>query len=279
MKEIFIEYVNNNFSLETQKIILDHIETFYNTVDIIKNKYDVGDDVFLKKHTYIHGVPGLKDSFDWIVDSGFISNNFTDKISTNKIKNSIGMWDIQEDCFLKDYINMYSGVTIDYYIGRGPGSKEVAKMIPYHKFDQETEIINDREDVWMYRAEQTKEVRFIPSLVANKRQIAFILNTESEYAKKLIKNDVWTIDLEDSQILEFIDPGYGTRFLDDRKNRNDLTTNRETSIIFGLPPSLIEGVFVGRKVEEDKNFLDYIKSRLPDCYICNLDGKVIVGNK
>jgi tetratricopeptide (TPR) repeat protein len=28
----------------------------------------------------------------------------------------------------------------------------------------------------------------------------------------------------------------------------------------------------------DKESLDYIKSKLPDCYICNLDGKVIVGN-
>ena len=279
MKEKFIEYVNDNFSLETQKIVLEHIELFYDTADVIKNRYDVGEDVFLKKHTYIHGIPGLKDNFDWIIDNGFISNNFTDKISKNKIKNSIGMWDIQDDCLLKEYINMYSGVTLDYYIGRGPGSKEVTKMIPYHMFDYETEIINDREDVWMYRAEQTKEVRFIPSLVANKRQIAFIINTESEYAKKLIKNDVWTIDLDDSQILEFIDPGYGARFLDDRKERNDFTTNREASIIFGLPSSLIEGVFVGRKVEKDRTLLSYIKERLPHCYICNLDGKVIVGNK
>ena len=49
--------------------------------------------------------------------------------------------------------------------------------------------------------------------------------------------------------------------------------------MFGLPSSLIEGVFVGRKIEQDKEALNYIKSKLPDCYICNLDGKVIIGNK
>ena len=48
--------------------------------------------------------------------------------------------------------------------------------------------------------------------------------------------------------------------------------------MFGLPSKLIEGVFVGRKIEEDRDALNYIKTRLPDCYICNLDGKVIVGN-
>lgn len=48
--------------------------------------------------------------------------------------------------------------------------------------------------------------------------------------------------------------------------------------MFGLPPSLIEGVFVGRKLEQDQEALNYIKNKLPDCYICNLDGKVIIGN-
>ena len=79
MKEKFIEYVNDNFSLETQKIVLEHIELFYDTADVIKNRYDVGEDVFLKKHTYIHGIPGLKDNFAWIIDNGFISYNFTSR--------------------------------------------------------------------------------------------------------------------------------------------------------------------------------------------------------
>ena len=49
--------------------------------------------------------------------------------------------------------------------------------------------------------------------------------------------------------------------------------------MFGLPSTLIEGVFVGRMLEKDENALNHIKEKLPDCYICNLDGKVIVGNK
>lgn len=46
--------------------------------------------------------------------------------------------------------------------------------------------------------------------------------------------------------------------------------------MFGLLSTLIEGVFVGRKIEDDGNALKYIKEKLPDCYICNLDGKIIV---
>ena len=68
------------------------------------------------------------------------------------------------------------------------------------------------------------------------------------------------------------------KFKEDRENRNASTTDRESAIIFGLPISLIEGIFIGRKTENDINALNYIKEKLPNCYICNLDGKVIVGN-
>lgn len=275
MKEKYIELVNNNYSGKAKELLLKQIELFYKEEDIDKNKYEVGDLVFLKKGTYIHGIPGLLDNFDWIVENGFIGNDFTNQSIVNKIKSSIGMWDIQEDCYLRDYINKYSGFTVVYTIGRGPGSKEVAELISYHDFDRYTEELNDREDVWMYWGDQTKEVRFIPSLVANKRQIAFILNMDSEYAKEIVKNDVWNPDFDKETIIDFIDYRYLEKFLVERNNRNAMTTDRETAIMFGLPSKLIEGVFVGRKVENDDNMLDYIKDKLPDCYICNLDGKVI----
>lgn len=232
----------------------------------------------LKKGTYLHGVPGHLENFDWIIENGFIGNDFTNRTVANKIKSSIGMWNIKEDMLLKDYINSYSGFTITYTIGRGPGSKEVSELVPYHKFDEYTEKINDDEDIWMYWGDQTKEVRFLPSLVANKRQLSFILNMDSNLAKELVKADVWNPSLSEETVKPFIDYRYFEKFLKERLNRNALTTDRETAIIFGLPPSLIEGVFVGRILEKNQEALAYIKSKLPDCYICNLDGKVIIGN-
>lgn len=275
-KEKYIEYAKKTFQGKALELVLNNIDLFYKDEKIKKNKYHVGEEVKLKKGTYMHGVPGLLDNFDWIVEHGFISNDFTEENIHNKIRHSIGMWVIQKDCLLQDYIKEYSGFTITYTIGRGPGSKEVTKLIPYHKFDEVTEKINNDENIWMYWGDQTKEIRFMPSLVSNKRQIAFILNMESDYAKEMIKKDVWNIELEEEELKEFLDYRYYENFLKERVNRTAQTTDRESAIMFGLPSSLIEGVLVGRKLEQDKASLKHIKEKLPDCYICNIDGKIIV---
>ena len=275
-KEKYIEYAKKTFQGKALELVLNNIELFYKNKKIKKNKYHVGEEIKLKKGTYMHGISGLLDNFDWIVENGFISNDFTEENIHNKIRHSIGMWVIQKDCLLQDYIKEYSGFTITYTIGRGPGSKEVTKLIPYHKFDEETEKINNDENIWMYWGDQTKEIRFMPSLVSNKRHIAFILNMESDYAKEMIKKDVWNIELVEEELKEFLDYRYYENFLKERVNRTAQTTDRESAIIFGLPSSLIEGVLVGRKLEQDKDSLKHIKEKLPDCYICNIDGKIIV---
>ena len=278
-KQNYIEYAKKTFQGKALELVLNNIELFYKNEKIEKNKYQVGEEVKLKKGTYMHGIPGLLDNFDWIVENGFISNDFTEENIHNKIRHSIGMWVIQKDCLLQDYIKEYSGFTITYTIGRGPGSKEVTKLIPYHKFDEETEKINNDENIWMYWGDQTKEIRFMPSLVSNKRQIAFILNMESDYAKEMIKKDVWNIELVEKELKEFLDYRYYENFLKERVNRTAQTTDRESAIMFGLPATLIEGVLVGRKLEQDKDSLKHIKEKLPDCYICNIDGKITTGNK
>lgn len=278
-KEKYIEYAKKTFQGNALELVLKNIELFYKNEKIKKKKYHVGEEVKLKKGTYMHGIPGLLDNFDWIVENGFISNDFTEENIHNKIRHSIGMWVIQKDCLLQEYIKNYSGFTITYTIGRGPGSKEVTKLIPYHKFDEETEKINNDENIWMYWGDQTKEIRFMPSLVSNKRQIAFILNMESDYAKEMIKKDVWNIELVEEELKDFLDYRYYENFLKERVNRTAQTTDRESAIMFGLPATLIEGVLVGRKLEQDKDSLKHIKEKLPDCYICNIDGKIISGNK
>ena len=281
LKDKYIEYINNRFNGKTKELLLNHIDLFYEDAsDIFKNRYNVGEEVSLSKGTFIHGIFGELDNFDFTVDNGFIAVDFTEEPRKNKICNSVGMWNIKEDMLLKDYINQYSGFTISYSIGRGPGSRTESKLISYHKFDEITEKINNDDEVWMYWGDQTKEVRFIPSLVSDKRQIAFILNMDSDYAKKLAHDDVWNTEFDEETLTPFLDSRYVEKFINqDRLNRDASTTDRESAIMFGLPAKLIEGVFVGRKIENDKESLKYIKSKLPDCYICNLDGKVIVGNK
>lgn len=280
-KEMYIKKVEEKFNGRTKDILLNQINLFYADIkNIEKNKYSIGMDVKLKKGTFIHGIFGELENFDFTIKNGFISTDFTFEARSNKINNSVGMWNIQEDILLKEYVAQYSGFTISFSIGRGPESKAVSKLVPYHEFDKITEELNNNDKIWSYWGEQTKEVRFIPSLVSNKRQIAFILNMSSEYAQKLAYNDVWNLDFDEETIKPFLDYRYIDKFINqDRINRNANTTDRESAIMFGLPTSLIEGVFLGRKLEQDKQALEYIKKKLPDCYICNLDGKVIVGNE
>lgn len=280
-KDNYINDVTARFSGRVKDILLKQIDLFYDTSSQLnKNMYSMGEDVILKKGTFIHGIFDELNNFDFIIENGFISTDFTAEIRPNKIKNSVGMWNIKEDILLKDYIKQYSGFTISYCIGRGPDSKTVSELIPYHKFDEITEKLNNNDEIWSYWGEQTKEVRFIPSLVSDKRQIAFILNMDSDYAKKLSYNDVWNLDFDKDVLTEFLDYRYIEKFInEDRMKRTAVTTDRESAIMFGLPMCLVEGILVGRKIEKEVESLNYINSKLPDCYICNLDGKVIVGNK
>lgn len=237
MKQKYIENAKRRFEGKALELILNQIELFFNDEDIHinKNEYRVGDDVFLKKGTFMHGIFPGKDVFDFTVNNGFVAIEFSDEVRANKISNSVGMWNIKEDCYLKDYIYNYSGFTITYSIGRGPDATgHVSEMIPYHKFDEVTEKINDMEEVWSYHGDKTKEVSFLPSLVANKRQIGFILNTESDYAKKLLETDVWNTSLDEKTLESFLDYRYYPKFLDLRFNRDASTTDRESAIVFGL---------------------------------------------
>lgn len=278
-KEKYKKDIIKRFSNKTRDLLLHQLNLFYEEHQITKRTYEVGEDVKLSKGTFIHGIPGLLDNFDFTVENGFISTDFTSVSRPNKICNSVGMWNIKKNCLLKDYINEYSGFTITYTIGRGPDSKQVSELIPYHKFDSYTEELNNKEEIWTYWGDKTKEVSFIPSLVSNKRQIAFILNMESEYANALAVNDVWNPTFDEETIKPFLDYRYFPKFLDERNNRNASTTDRESAIMFGLPSTLIEGVLVGKKIENNQEILNHIKDKLPDCYICNLEGKVIIGNK
>ena len=93
------------------------------------------------------------------------------------------MWNIQKDIELEKYIYNYSGMTIKYSI---PKHEPITKMVPYNQLNQEIEE-SRKKDFWMWTAEQTKEIRFLPSLARNDNQLAFIFNMDNEYAQKIIK--------------------------------------------------------------------------------------------
>ena len=264
-------------------MLLKNVELYFqdNNIVIRKNKYKIGDDVFLKKGTFIHGLGGSPDSyksfkiFDYVCKYGFIGGDFNNR-PTIKIYNSVGMWNIKDDMFLKDYIKSYSGGTLKYRVGnREKGLKDFYELVPHNQIEKRLIELNNDPTIWQWNIEQTKEVRFIPSLYSDKNQIAFILNMDNDYAKEVAKQDVWNEEYRTRDIMKYFCAHY---FIEEmlEGNFNISTTNREAAIMFGISPKLIEGILVGRIIEHDNKAIEYIKEKMPDCYVCNLDGKVIV---
>ena len=280
-REEYEKYINDKFDGKAKELLLKNVDLYYqDDIKAKKNKYNIGDLVFLKKGSFIHGLGGSPESyndfkiFDYVCKNGFIGGDFNDR-PTVKILNSVGMWNIKKDMYLKDYIELYSGVTLMYRVGdRQRGLTNYFELVPYNRIvDRMVELNNDK-DVWQWSCEQTKEVRFVPSLFSDKNQIAFILNMESDYAKEVAKQDVWNPEYRNEEIMKyFCSPYFLPEMLEG--DFNAATSDRESAIMFGITPKLIEGVLVGRMIENDPEAIKYIKNKLPDCYICNIDGEVI----
>ena len=132
-------------------------------------------------------------------------------------------------------------------------------------------------DYLVWNMQQTKEARFMPSLVQKKVQIGIIFNSSLASMSNLLAGDILeTNNVNDKDVQPFVNNHYYEQFIIDRKNKDDFFTDRESAILFGIPSNFIEGILVGRTYEKNNKILEKIKELLPNCYICNLDGKVIL---
>ena len=270
--EIAKEKINNSNSRD---IVIKQIERYYEALENytpLASSYKVGDKVFLSKGTLLHGTYKNIEGLNEIVKNGLISSMFVDG-RLSKYIGSVCVWNLKKDYYLKDYINFYSGGTIEYK--NSEGTVITTAVIPYDEMDKIIDTI-DTSTCFRWFMEQTKEARFMPSLVQDKVQIGIIFNGNNNYIKKLLKGDILNLSIiNDEDVKEFINPDYYDKFLKQRKNKDDFFTDRESAIIFGIPSCFIEGILAGRKYEKDDNILKVIKELLPNVYICNLDGIVI----
>ena len=125
--------------------------------------------------------------------------------------------------------------------------------------------------------EQTKESRFMPSLAQDFIQVWVIINWTNKYAKLLKQWDILDTKIPCKDVKEFVHPDvYDSFFVPNRDNKDIFFTDRECAILFGIPSNLIEWILVWRKYEKSNKILKHIKELLPNVYICNLDGKVIL---
>ena len=283
-KEEYINIVNENELLDEKgkKKLAEQIKKYYEAKNSVidKDKYNVGDTVKLKKGTLLHGTYKNLDGLKEILKDGLISSWFIDG-RLSKYPSSVGVWNLKNDYDLKDYINYYSGGTIMYcgiFENGVDTQKNQTAVIPYNEMNNIIDTVS-KIDCHMWTLEQTKEARFMPSLVQNRVQIGIIFNGNNKYALELLKGDILDLsNLNDKEVKPFVNQDYYEKFIKHRKNKDDFFTDRESAILFGIPSNLIEGILVGRKYEKDNEIIKEIKELIPEAYICNLDGKVIVGN-
>lgn len=138
-------YKKFRYKRKTLKLFLKQIELFEETEKNLKlptHTYKIGDDVFLKKGTFMHGTRNNIDSLPLIMENGFLSNNvFNPNTRAQKTPYAVSMWNIQEDILLKDYIYLYSGMTIRYTDNK---DQPTTKLVPYQQLDQEIEIVEKK---------------------------------------------------------------------------------------------------------------------------------------
>ena len=273
-KEDYIKIVKEKLNNKTSKIIIKQINKYYKTkkVKLPKNKYKIGNSVKLEKGTLLHGTYKNIDGLKEIINNGLISSIFIEGRGS-KYPYCVGVWNLKKDYLLKDYINFYSGGTVRYFNQLDGNNNINTEIIPLNKMNTFiNKFITNKYLAW--KMEQTKEARFMPSLVQNQVQICIIFN--ANYSKELLKGDILNPqNVSDNDVKDFINEWYKEKFITDRKNKDDFFTDRESAILFGIPSNLIEGILVGRKYEKNKRILKEIKTLLPNCYICNLEGKVI----
>lgn len=280
-KEDYIKITNDKLVNPVSKeIMVSQINNYYNAKENYKipnHNYKINDDVILKKGTLLHGTYKNIDGLREILKDGLISSWFIDGRGS-KYPSSVGVWNLKKDYLLKDYINFYSGGTIKYtgLLVNNEYSQEIkTDVIPFNEMNNIIDIVKNNQSRMWYM-EQTKEARFMPSLVQDMVQIGVIFNGNSSYAEKIKSGDILDTEfINDEDVKEFVNEWYYNKFIEERKAKDDFFTDRESALLFGVPANMIEGILVGRDYEKNKDIINEIKKMLPNCYICNLDGKVI----
>lgn len=267
-KELLINNVKKNFSGELLEIVLKQIDDYFELSESNykpQNRYNIGDDVILNKNNLLHGIRDKVDLLKTFSERGIVCNDyFTDEVASHAFIYNSGFWNVKSEISLREFIINYSGMIAKF--------DNTWEQVPYKKLDEFVEKMRNS-NAWLWTAESSMEIRFMPSLAKDINQIAFILDTSHPLATKLKENSIFKNLKLDKHKYSFIHE----KALNDFEKGFKLDVfERAEYIIFGFPKNCIEGVLVGRLVENNKDYLDQIKELFPNCYICNLDGKVIL---
>lgn len=275
MKEKSKAIVNKYFKHKRKAYVLlqEQIDKFYKLqaeYKIDNEKHSLGDNILLDSNTLIHGTRIATNELKTIKEYGLLAPEFFGKYSKNKKKPFVvEFWNIEENISLKDYINKYCGVTIEVKDNNGTISKRI--ISPINNIENEILSLKEYRDYLIY---QNQEQRFLPNKYLNNATMAFIIRINDKN-KDLFTNDIFSVQFDKKIIKQIVPKWFYKKYMENRTFDN-YETGREKAILYGMPSNLIEGILVNREIEEDSNKLTIIKEQFPYCYICNIDGKVIV---
>lgn len=270
MKDKYFNIVNEfKLKKKTKETLKRQIDMFYLYENKVNNKNKINDEVILSKNNLIHGSRASIETLEIISKEGLIASEFYDNFNPNKKKPYvIELWDIKEEINLSSWIKKYAGVTIDFKNREGIVYKSVISS-----FDEIKNNVKNEEGFRDYIIYQNQEQRFVPNdIVDTEVTVAFIV--EFNENDELIKNDIFSASF-DNNILKDILPNWFYKKYMKTKNFDNYETGREKAILFGIPVSMIKGIMVSRKIENNLDSIKQIKKLFPNCYICNIDGKVI----
>ena len=261
-------YASKKYDGEIKKLVDSQIDKFFeietSNFKLERPQYKIGDDVRMSTYHFLHGIGKNSDIANFIAKHGILSKEATGDMGNHAFQFVVGLWRVKEDIALKDYIKNYSGMIVTY--------DDKIEQVPYKKLDDFVEKMRNV-DHWLWKAESSMEIRFMPSLARDINQIGFILNLNSKEGQSLLANDINAINFDKQTSDNFIRSDLKGNFFN---NKDNTFLNRASYIIFGLNKCFIEGIIVGRIVENDQVLLQQLKGLFPECYICNLDGKVII---
>lgn len=266
-RDLIIVKVKENFKGELLDIVIEQVNDYFelaNSNYVIDRKYKINDEVLLNKNHLLHGIGKHTDIIDVFAERGIISQDYFEEESNHAFCWESAFWNVKENISLQEYIKNYSGM-----IAKVNGQY---LQVPYGKLDDFVEKMREV-DHWLWTAESSMEIRFMPSLARNVNQVGFILNAENDIAKRMRGKSVFSNDFNKDFALEFVNEKMVDKFREEGYVADFF--ERADYLIFGLPRNCIEGIIVGRLVETNEEFLNKLNQLFPNCYICNLDGRVI----
>lgn len=259
-----------NFSDDVKEIFEEQIISFYNHKKHTKlPKYNVGEEVKLTNLNLIHGSRANLEELALISKSGLIASEFYNDNKTIKKKPFVvELWQVNENISLKNWLNKYTGLTVEFYDKSGLIYKRIITPI-----DNLKSIIKKESGYRNYIIYQNQEQRFLPNeLNNNECSVSFIVKYSND--DLLIKNDIFNTHFSKEISREILPSWYFEKYIVNRDFDNN-ETGREKAILFGVPTSMIEGIIVSDKLKENKEYLK-ISELFPNCYICDRNGLVLI---